>query len=295
MKIRNITASLFVAVFIMTGLVSAQMSGRKILSMPKVEVPEAAKQTRMGGKVTVVVTVDKTGKVIYVGPATGPDHACEQIVREDVVALREAAREAAKNVIYEPAASGYGDASFLLNFTFTGDNTLFDLKTPVKSEGSANYQVAPDRTVSDSNKYTIKGNPNSTATLDPPAIYSGPVNNSSGAGVAVSDGTKNNENTVAAKLNGRTFSGGVLNGKAIKLVKPVYPAAARAVNAQGAVSVQILINEDGQILAATPISGHPLLRHSSQIAACGSEYQPTTLLGSPVKVMGVITYNYIAP
>ena len=35
----------------------------------------------------------------------------------------------------------------------------------------------------------------------------------------------------------RTISGGVLNGKATNLVKPPYPAAAKAVKAQGAVNV----------------------------------------------------------
>src|SRR5215218_6738710 len=52
----------------------------------------------------------------------------------------------------------------------------------------------------------------------------------------------------------QTISGGVVNGKATSLVKPAYPAAARAVNAQGAVNVQVTIDEEGNVIAASAVS-----------------------------------------
>ncbi len=88
-------------------------------------------------------------------------------------------------------------------------------------------------------------------------------------------------------------SGGVLNGKAVLLEKPVYPRAARAVRAAGTVSIQVLIDTDGKMFSAYPVSGHPLLRGASEIAACGSTFTPTRLSGKPVKVSGIITYNFI--
>jgi TonB family protein len=91
----------------------------------------------------------------------------------------------------------------------------------------------------------------------------------------------------------KTLSGGILNGKAISLPKPSYPPAARAVGASGAVSVQVLINENGDVISATAISGHPLLRAASVEAARGAKFSPTQLQGSPVKVAGVITYNFV--
>ncbi len=63
--------------------------------------------------------------------------------------------------------------------------------------------------------------------------------------------------------------------------------------AAGAVSVQVLIDENGEIFTAQAVSGHPLLRSASVIAACGAKFMPTTLEGSPVKVSGIITYNYV--
>ncbi|MFZ1699533.1 MAG: energy transducer TonB [Pyrinomonadaceae bacterium] len=91
------------------------------------------------------------------------------------------------------------------------------------------------------------------------------------------------------------INGGVLNGKATALPKPVYPAAARAVGAQGTVSVQILINEEGNIESAAAISGHPLLRAAAEAAARGATFLPTQLSGKPVRVQGILTYNFVLP
>jgi protein TonB len=91
----------------------------------------------------------------------------------------------------------------------------------------------------------------------------------------------------------KTVSGGVLNGKATSLPKPPYPPAARAVRAGGAVSVQVLISESGSVISASAVSGHPLLRAAAEAAARGARFSPTMLSGQPVKVSGVITYNFV--
>lgn len=92
----------------------------------------------------------------------------------------------------------------------------------------------------------------------------------------------------------KTISGGVLNGKAISLPKPPYPAAAKAIRAAGAVSVQVLIDESGRVVSASAVSGHPLLRAAAVSAAQGARFSPTLLSGQAVKVSGVITYNFTA-
>lgn len=92
---------------------------------------------------------------------------------------------------------------------------------------------------------------------------------------------------------GAGTEGGILNGRAEELPKPAYPAAARAVKAAGAISVQVLIEEDGTMFSAQAISGHPLLRTAARTAACSARFSPTLLDGSPVKVSGVITYNFV--
>lgn len=88
-------------------------------------------------------------------------------------------------------------------------------------------------------------------------------------------------------------SRGVLNGIAKNLPKPVYSAAAKAVNAQGQVNVQVMIDESGRVISANAVSGHVLLRAESEKAARGARFSPTLLSDVPVKVTGVITYNFV--
>jgi protein TonB len=89
-------------------------------------------------------------------------------------------------------------------------------------------------------------------------------------------------------------SGGVLNGKAIHLVQPPYPPIARSAHASGQVVVQVLIDENGNVVAAHATSGHPLLAAAAVNAARSSKFTPTKLSGQPVKVNGVIIYNFVA-
>ena len=93
----------------------------------------------------------------------------------------------------------------------------------------------------------------------------------------------------------RLISGGVLNGKATSLPKPAYPPAAAAVRAEGSVSVQVTVDENGYVISAAAVSGHPLLRAASVEAARGALFSPTSLDGKAVKITGVITYVFVAP
>ena len=88
-------------------------------------------------------------------------------------------------------------------------------------------------------------------------------------------------------------SGGVLNGKAISKPQPAYPPIAKAARAQGTVTVQILVDESGRVVSATAVSGHPLLQQAAVAAARQARFSPTLLSGQPVKVSGVITYNFV--
>ena len=86
----------------------------------------------------------------------------------------------------------------------------------------------------------------------------------------------------------------VERGRVVQLPKPVYPLIARAAHAQGSVEVQVVIDEEGKVIAAAAVSGHPLLQSTSVKAARESVFTPTKLEGSPVKVTGVIQYNFVA-
>jgi TonB family protein len=85
---------------------------------------------------------------------------------------------------------------------------------------------------------------------------------------------------------------GVINGKATYLPKPVYPAPAVAMGVQGAVNVQVTIDEAGNVTSAKAASGNPLLRGVAESAALKAKFSPTYLSKVPVKVTGVIVYNF---
>jgi len=90
------------------------------------------------------------------------------------------------------------------------------------------------------------------------------------------------------------ISGGVLNGKANSLPPPVYPVIAKAAHASGEVLVQVTVDEAGNVVAAHAVSGHPLLQAAAVNAARQATFTPTRLKGEPVKVNGVLVYNFVA-
>ena len=89
------------------------------------------------------------------------------------------------------------------------------------------------------------------------------------------------------------ISGGVLNGKAITLPPPEYPAVAKAGKASGTVTVEITIDEYGNVIAARSVSGHPLLQSAAVTAARQARFTPTKVNGQAVKVNGILVYNFV--
>jgi periplasmic protein TonB len=90
----------------------------------------------------------------------------------------------------------------------------------------------------------------------------------------------------------KVISKGPITGSATSLPQPRYPTIAKQAGVQGRVSVQVLIDEKGNVISATAIDGHPTLRVAAQKAALQAKFSPTTLSGLPVRVSGVITYDF---
>jgi protein TonB len=88
-------------------------------------------------------------------------------------------------------------------------------------------------------------------------------------------------------------SGGVLNGKAISKPQPAYPMIGGAARVRGTVTVQVVVDEAGRVISARAVGGHPLLQPAAVAAARQARFSPTLLSGQPVKVSGVITYNFV--
>jgi TonB family protein len=87
-------------------------------------------------------------------------------------------------------------------------------------------------------------------------------------------------------------SSGVFQASATKRIEPVYPPLAKAARINGAVVVEITVDEEGNVISGRAISGHPLLKDAAVAAAKGWKFSPTMLSGVPVKVIGTITFNF---
>jgi TonB family protein len=90
-------------------------------------------------------------------------------------------------------------------------------------------------------------------------------------------------------------SKGVIQGDAITKVQPVYPSIAKQINASGEVQVSITIGENGRVIEAKAIKGHPVLRAAAEEAARKWVFRPTLLDGRPVKQPGTLTFLFTPP
>jgi len=128
----------------------------------------------------------------------------------------------------------------------------------------------------------LGGRPEAPAALTPPNVVAPPPDPPIGGAAS----------ETAGGAAGRVVSGGVLNGKLISKPEPEYPDAARAARAEGVVVVQVVVDEEGKVINASAVSGHPLLQQAAVNAAMQARLSPTLLSGQPVKVSGTITYNF---
>lgn len=88
--------------------------------------------------------------------------------------------------------------------------------------------------------------------------------------------------------------GGLVGGKAINLAKPKYPEDAKKEKASEAVSVYVLVDEQGQVVKARAVCAkYASLAKAAEEAALKSRYSPTIFKGKRVKVRGVVVYNFV--
>jgi protein TonB len=85
----------------------------------------------------------------------------------------------------------------------------------------------------------------------------------------------------------------LIASKIVSKPVPPYPVIARAARVQGTVTVEILVDEQGRVVSATATSGPAMLREAARQAATLARFTPTQLNGQPVKVSGVISYNFV--
>jgi hypothetical protein len=136
----------------------------KIIKIPQAKMPIEAKESGLGGRVTVLVSIDRGGNVTAAENADGPDWVCPAVVRADVVALREAAKTAAMDARFEPATEKGKAVESTMQLNFDFPKPKVRKSEPISVAGDQNYEAAPR----DPNKYTVKGDINFAAEAVPP-------------------------------------------------------------------------------------------------------------------------------
>jgi hypothetical protein len=87
------------------------------------------------------------------------------------------------------------------------------------------------------------------------------------------------------------INGGLLNGKAVSLPAPEYPGTQGGREA-GEVSVNVVIDELGNVIWAKASEAQDSLRQPAEAAAWKAHFSPTKLMGQPIKISGRIVYNF---
>ncbi len=111
---------------------------------------------------------------------------------------------------------------------------------------------------------------------------------------STSPGTQPQTNSDTSAEEKAPAEGGFMNGKAVDLPKAVYPEEARKSHAAGTVQVQVLVDETGKVISATAVFGPEELRDAAVKAAQRAKFKPLLVEGVPVKVKGILTYDFVA-
>ena len=82
-------------------------------------------------------------------------------------------------------------------------------------------------------------------------------------------------------------------GELIEAPQPSYPEEAKNEKIEGEVTVVITIGDEGNVIYAKAKSGPEPLYRASETAALKARFKPTLLNGKPVKVSGIMTYNFV--
>lgn len=85
---------------------------------------------------------------------------------------------------------------------------------------------------------------------------------------------------------------GCKRGKEISAPQPCYPAIARAARVSGQVTVEIVIDESGEVVWARVVKGHPLLHLAALKAARQRTFEPYTCSGRALKVVELVVYDF---
>jgi TonB family protein len=173
--------------------------------------------------------------------------------------------------------------------------------TPQTYNSSSLFSAAPERTVASAAVETNApaDTAATTRTPEPAAAPQTELRSGPNSDAATASAPGDDAGSAKARSGGEgvkaPVSGGVLNGKALRLPIPIYPAAAKTYGASGTVVVEVMVDEQGKVIEARAVNGHPFLQQAAVHAARQARFTPAKLSGEPVKIKGTINYVFTLP
>ncbi len=86
--------------------------------------------------------------------------------------------------------------------------------------------------------------------------------------------------------------GTLTSSNAERMSMPQYPAIAARSRIEGRVTVEVELNEKGNVIKADAVNGPSILRGPAEDAAKRSKFKPYEYNGTPIKAKGMIVYDF---
>lgn len=237
---------------------------------------------------TTAVAVIEGGKLTY-DPTEVTHRTISYYMDEKLTRLMEASQKPATAPV-PPGTAPTNAASNTVPLT-TQPKPAPAGNSPTDTSGAQN--MAANHVMENKPVETKPNDTSSTVGANPP--NSNPVNKPANNAANNSTAETKPEPVAAPpapKPITKPVSGGVLNGSAISLPPPRYPEIARRSRAGGLVVIEVVIDETGKVISAKAVDGPAIFFNEAIEAAKRAKFSPTKLSGVPVKVTGMIKYNF---
>jgi len=237
-------------------------------------------------KMTTSVAVVEGGKVSF-EPTEVTYRTISYYLDENLAKMvQPPPANAAATTTTTPAANNSPATSNPVNAPATNKPAAGNATAPAQNNAAQKAAAIPPSTgVASLSKNTVAAPANTTSVP-------GGANSSNKPVQVVMEGEPPVSQPPAPKPLMKPVSGGVLNGKAISMPAPEYPEMAKRMRATGLVTVDVVIDVNGKVISAKASGGNAVLQQAAVKAAYLARFSPTTLSGQPVKVSGVINYNF---
>ena len=88
------------------------------------------------------------------------------------------------------------------------------------------------------------------------------------------------------------YIGNLTSGNAVRMITPTYSLVAQRANVEGKVTVDVELDENGDVLSAKATTGPQMLRIAAEDAARRSKFKPGMYNNKPIRAKGTIIYNF---